>query len=243
MVLTPVTEKIFALMRSKKDFAKLSSEALEELASVAVYQQNKPGQEVWSAGDPCDYCVYVLDGLLEINRSSGTESDTVLGIFGPSDMIGISAILNKTNYPGSAKSLSESKIVKLYMRGLLSDKKLNTVNQEINAWLREMLIKHEQILRDKIDILSAGTVDDKLFELLKHLIRRFGAAEGPLGYRVSIALTKSKAAKLVGIRSETAIRLINDWQKKKMIEWNDHGILVHNIQLIERYVIQKHSED
>lgn len=242
MALTPVTEKIFEILKTRKEFSMLSSEALRELAAVAVYQHYKAGQELWASGDPGDFCVYMMEGLFEISRSSGTESETCVGIFGPSDTIGISAILNKTNYPGTARALNESRVLKFYMRSLLSDKKASAVHSEISIWLREMLLKHEQILRDKIDILTAGTVEDRLFELLKHFVRRFGIIQGSFKYIIPISITKSKAAKLIGIRSETAIRLINDWQRKKLIEWTDDKITLHNLQLIERYVIQQHAK-
>lgn len=242
MTLTPAAENIFKRLRPRKSFSKLSNEALMELCKVAVLDQGKNGSVVWNVGEPCDYCVYITGGLLEIQRASGTESETVVGIFGPSDMIGISAILKKTNYPGTARSLGESQVVKFYLRSLFSDQKGSPLAQELNAWLREMLIRHEQVLRDKIDILSAGSVDDRMYEFLKHLVRRFGKIEGSFKYSVPIELTKSKAAKMIGIRSETAIRLINHWQRSKLIDWKEREIIVHNTQMIERYVMQKHAQ-
>jgi hypothetical protein len=54
-------------------------------------------------------------------------------------------------------------------------------------------------------------------------------------------MTKSKAARLMGLRTETTIRLINDWQKRGLIKWNKDQITLQDLELIERFIIKKKS--
>jgi CRP-like cAMP-binding protein len=97
-----------------------------------------------------------------------------------------------------------------------------------------MVLHHEQVLRDKIDMLNAGSVENRVFELLNHLIRRFGKQESHLQHFIPIRLTRAQIGKLVDVRVETIIRLISRWQKQKLIVWKETGILIENLPLLEK---------
>lgn len=238
----PAAKEILERITPMKQFSQLSPETLTSLANCGVQAKYKPNQFLWNIGDSGDCCIFIMSGLIEITRPSGTEEETTMGIFGEHDTIGLSAILQRSSYPGNAKALDHSTAIKFYLKPLLSEKESKKISAEISQWLREMMLIHEQILREKIDILSAGTIDDRFLELIKHLVRRFGKIKNGCKYEIKIKLSKSKAAKLMGIRNETAIRLINDWQKRSLINWGEGSITVHDLDLVERYIIQKHSK-
>jgi CRP-like cAMP-binding protein len=156
-----------------------------------------------------------------------------MGIFGPSDVIGISATIKKATYPGNAKSISKnSEIIKLYLRPLLEAKK--PYNNEIQIWIREILLQHEQILRDKIDLTNSGKTENKLFVLLNQLIQRFGKIESQFCYFIPIHLTRSQIGKLTGSRVETIIRLMSRWKKQNLITLNADGIRIENLPQLEK---------
>lgn len=104
----------------------------------------------------------------------------------------------------------------------------------IISGLREMLLNHEQILRDKIDIINAPSVDCRIFELLKHLIRRFAQHESQIRHYIPLRLTRQQMGRLIDVRVETIIRTINRWKKMNLVQWTKEGILIENLTLLEK---------
>lgn len=214
--------------------SRLSSEARALIASVAVKRKLLAEDYLWQMGDPGEFIGIIVSGLVEITRySSSGDEEMTMGIFGPSDVIGLSAVMKKTPYPGNAKSLvKETEVIKLYLRPLLQTKSPHIT--EIHTWIREMFLLHEQVLRDKIDILNAGAVENRVFELITHLIRRFGRHESHLRHYIPIRLTRAQAAKMTDVRAETIIRLISRWQKQHLLSWTQDGILIENLPMLEK---------
>lgn len=211
----------------------LSGEALNALAAASVKRTYAARETIWKIGDPGEFIAIITSGSVEITRHAGSDEEMTVGVFGPSDVIGISAVIQKKNYPGNAKILtSGTGIIKCYIRPILNEKKEFT--PEIQTWVREMLLLHEQILRDKIDIMNAGSAELRVFELLKHLVRRFGRHETPVKHFVPIHLTRAQIGNLVHIRTETIIRLISRWKKEKLIDWSADGIKIENMTLLEK---------
>lgn len=223
-------------LRNLRCTSALSIEAQKSLASVAVKRKYKVNEYIWEIGDPGEFIAIILSGLVEISRHSGKDEEMTVGLFGSCDAIGISAVMNKSAYPGSAKSLSKDcDVIKLYLRPILNES--NPHAHELQVWVREMMLLHEQVLRDKIDILNAGNIESRVYELLKHLIRRFGV-HGPDSRRISIPLriTRAQAAKLTNVRVETMIRMVSKWQRQKLIHWTQEGIVIENLSLLEKSI-------
>jgi len=224
---------VIADLKGLRCTAGLSSEAQMQLASVAVKRKFSSNEYIWEMGDPGEFIAIIVSGLVEISRYTSADEEMTMGVFGPSDVIGLSAVMKKTAYPGSAKSLIKgSELIKLYFRPVLQGKGAQIA--ELQTWIREMVLHHEQVLRDKIDMLNAGSVENRVFELLNHFIRRFGKQESHLQYFIPIRLTRAQIGKLIDVRVETIIRLISRWQKQNLITWKETGILIENLPLLEK---------
>lgn len=234
-------KEIYTLLSEKKKFSSLSTKSLKILASHAIQTKLAPHQTIWKFGDSGLFFVLICSGLVEVTRPCGIEDETCMGIFGPDDIIGLSALLKNTPFPGTAKTLLPTEVIKFYIHPSLEGIADPELNPELSLWYRENLLRHEQILREKIDILTAGTAEERLFEFIKHFLRRFGTNKVGAKFEIRIQMTKSKAARLMGLRTETTIRLINDWQKRGLIKWNKDQITLQDLELIERFIIKKKS--
>lgn len=230
-------KEVIADLKRLRCTAGLSLEAQILLASVAVKRKYTANEFVWEMGEPGEFIAIVVSGLVEVCRYTSAEEEMTMGVFGASDIIGISAVMKKNVYPGSAKSLvKDSELIKLYLRPVFQGK--GPQIPELQTWIREMVLHHEQVLRDKIDMLNAGSVESRVFELINHLIRRFGEQESHLQHFIPIKLTRAQIGKLVDVRVETIIRLFSRWQKQKLIILKDTGILIENLPLLEKSLVR-----
>ncbi len=227
------SKEVLKELRTLKCAGGLSVETLSLLASVGSKRVFKANTFIWEMGDSSEFVAVVVNGLVEVRRFSDRSEDMIMGFFGTSDVIGLSAVLNGTPYPGSAKVIStEAVVLKLYLRPILKMKDPRAL--ELHTWAREMYLQHEQTLRDKIDILNAGRVEDRVYEFLSHLMRRFGMYNSKVHCQIPLSLTRQQVATMVNSRVETIIRLINKWQKEGLITWKKSEIIIENIVLLER---------
>jgi len=218
-------------LRRLKCGRNLSNTALRVIADVSIRKKIALGKNLWSMGDPGEFVAILLGGAIEVSKININGSETCMGIFGPSDAVGVSAVMKKTQYPGTAKSISKNtEVLKLYLRSVLQEKN-HPAYEEISTWLRELLLSHEQILRDKIDILSAGRVERRAIELLSQLASRFGQKVGK-SYFIPILISKTQISRLVEVRVETIIRLLSGWSKLGLIEFQKNGIFIQDLEQI-----------
>lgn len=226
---------LFGLLKDKKCCRGLSDEALKLMAEVSSIKKVKKNDYLWQSDDPGEYAALILSGIFEISQTVGRRNETCMGLFSSCDVIGLSAIYKKINYPGHCRALTSGcEVIKLYLRPLVNKTK-DAASEEVSYWIRDNLLHHEQIVRDKVDFLCAGSIEERVFEAIDHLSRRFGQ---PI-YRdiiyVPLKITRNQIARMVDSRVETVIRTINLWQKKDYIQWDQEGIKVKLVAL-EKYI-------
>lgn len=215
----------------------LSVAALRVIADISIRKKIPLGKNLWSMGDPGDFVGILLSGAIEINKINVNGNETCMGIFGPSDAMGISAVIKRAQYPATAKSISKNtEVLKLYLRSIMQEK-AHPAYEEISTWLRELLLSHEQTLRDKIDILSAGRVESRVIELLTQLSSRFGQKnasgdrrDGKNSFFIPLVISKTLISRLVEVRVETIIRLLSSWSKLGLIEFQKNGVFIPDLE-------------
>lgn len=225
---------VIADLKSLSSTHTLSNEAIQILASVATRRKFVQGDAIWETGDPCDYFAIIVTGLVEGSRTTATKNpnETTLAIFGPGDVIGLPAVIRKTTYPGNARAFSKSiEVIKFFMRPILQSDAHGIT--DIHAWIRQMLLVHDQLLLDKIDILNAGSADSRIYVLLNQLLRRFGNTDALGKSFIPLRFTRAECGRMIGIRVETVIRIIGAWQKKKLLQWSSKGILIECMDDLE----------
>jgi CRP-like cAMP-binding protein len=226
---------LLGMLKETKCCRNMSDESLKMIAEVASIKKIKKGDYLWRSDDPGEFAALIISGVFEISRTVGRRNETCVGIFSNCDLIGLSAIYKKINYPGHCKALTNGcEVIKLYLRPLVNKSK-DPAAEEVSYWIRDKLLLHEQIVHDKVDLICAGSIEERVFEAIDQLGRRFGHPIYRDIINIPIQLTRNQIARMVDSRVETVIRTINQWQKKDYIEWTQEGIKVKLVAL-EKYL-------
>lgn len=220
-------------------FQGLSKSSLDFLSQHGAIRVCKKEDQLWGEGDPALFFAVILRGNVNIIRSTQEGLEKITGIFGPGDMIGISAFIRRAAFPAVARVVAtDSQIVKFYLK-LESLDHNDPLFVELNYWLREMLLLHEKILFEKIDVMSSKNLDAKLFKLLSHLLARFGIKSGGSKEFIPMYLSKTQLAGYVEARVESTIRTLNEWEKNGWIKMTQEGVHIPNIKDIESHIRSK----
>ena len=223
------------LIKSSRSFDGLSDANKKYLFDHSSHHNYKKGASLWLKSDPGEFCAFIVDGLIEISNPNLSGDDHIFGIFGPGDIIGLSAILKRSPYPASAIVGSKHcSVIKLFIRSIEHDL-AESDRANMHAWQRERLLSHEQILREKIMILSAGSLHTRLIEFFEHLRLRFSKnqIERAQSIHIPLSLTKTQIAKVIEARVETVIRILNRWEKAGYIKFDSGSISISKIEKLK----------
>lgn len=205
-------------------FRLASDEATSRLAAAATESQHIEDDILWRVGDVTRSLTIIRRGLVQIVKPAHVGPAATLGLFGPRECPGLVAVLGPGRYPAEAIAISHCvDLVHLppdLVRALLQREP--AVAEAAN----QSLVAASQMLLAKIDVLTAGEVPQRLATLFLHLTERFGDNFAHGEVRIPVALSRGVLARLVGVRSETVIRVMTRWERDGLLHTESDGFTI-----------------
>jgi CRP-like cAMP-binding protein len=209
-------------LKASRLFGSLDAALVERLAGVAHRRTLSRGERLWSAGDKASHFFVIASGLMKIVRA-GQDGD-ILAILGPRESIGDVAVQMRGSYPADAVAATDS----VQVIGVRADVVLSLGDDPAVAKaLRNALLVHTQVLQEKIEILSAGSVSRRLAALFHQLADRFGDECEDGSVTVPVALSRGELAHIVSATVETTIRIVSAWQKAGLLVTTQNGFMLY----------------
>lgn len=202
-------------LQTSAPFSSASDALLDALAAEASVAKVRAGGAVWREGDAATAFTVIQHGLVAIRRAAAGGEDTLLGIFGPREAIGLSAVLERGVYPADAVALSEDvEVIRVRAAPVLEALPHDSA---LAMGVNDALLAHTRALRSKIDVMSAGPVPRRLAALFLHLADRFGDEDETGGLLVPVGISRTGLARLVGARPETVMRALSTWRRSRLL--------------------------
>lgn len=202
-------------------WAALPPDLQAALQAAARRRELARGQAAWHGGDRALAFTAVEAGLLKVVRTASDGRESIIGLFGPGDSLGDTAVLAAGAYPADAIAASRRAII--WQSPAAPILAAASHNADWASALRQPLLRHSEILMQKIEVASAGAVPHRLAILLLGLAARFGAAEGAARARLPLRLSRGELAALVGARTETTIRILRQWERAGAVAQGAEG--------------------
>jgi CRP/FNR family transcriptional regulator, nitrogen oxide reductase regulator len=222
-----------ATLRPFSLFRDASDDVLAKLCSRAERRVLNEDEPLWRMGDAPSFAHFIVRGLVQVVKRLPNGDEASLGLFGPFECAGILAVLGPGGaYPADAIAASEQVDVIRLPRAALQ-----AAMDEDPALARaanHVIVSHAQMLRAKIDVLTAGEVPKRLATLLLHLGDRFGDESEDGDLMIPVALSRRTLARLVGVREETVIRTMTRWERESLVQTGEHGFLVRDSSALTR---------
>jgi CRP/FNR family transcriptional regulator, cyclic AMP receptor protein len=171
-------------------------------------------QVLFHAGDIGDGCYRVDDGLLKVTLMSPAGSERILAFLGSGALVGELSLLD-----GLPRSASVVAIRPTALSFLKRDafKTFAEKHPELYQYLVTLLAAR---LRETDAVIAAGSFlppKGRLACILIELADDFGQDVGNGRTIIRQKIGQSDLAAMTGIARETAGRIINDWERRKMI--------------------------
>ncbi|MDF3070741.1 MAG: NNR-like transcriptional regulator [Polyangiaceae bacterium] len=211
-------------------FSKVDPAIVRQLGAVAKLATYHRGQELFHAGTLPRALPIVRSGLVKVVRSTCGGHNAICGLFGRSTPLELASLINDTPYPSTTIVASKSLSVVSIPRADLLEALRAAPQLSFN--LLCACDACTNMLHDKIDVLSAGTVHARLATLLIKLYRQFGdEMEGGV-VRVLVPLSRQELADLVATSFETAIRVLTRWERDGVVSTDPDGFTLHDVSAL-----------
>ena len=216
-------ESLARHLRGSRLFGAVPPEVIETAAAHASSRALRAGEELWHEGQQARSFTVIVAGFVEIVRSAPGGAEALMGVFGPRESVGVSAVLEQGLYPANAVALTEVTVVAVEAAPMLA---VMRERPEVGAAMNRALLEHTDALRWKVDVMSAGTVPRRLAALFLHFAERFGDEDAEGRLTIPLALTRQQLAQMVGARTETVIRALSAWTKAGTLETTKDGFVL-----------------
>lgn len=218
-------KEVYHIIHTDPAFRALNEANKLYFAKHASLKIHKKGSQIWKKRSKANACFYLRSGFVEIAQFNKQGEENIQGFCGPGEIIGLPYLLCRSQYEDEATTISKTSQVLLLH---LSAAKLEIIGHDkINflEWQSAQLLKTKQFLREKIHILSAGDLNQRIIELFERLIEKFSTqSRDNSDFFIPFSITKTQMAKIVGARTETVIRILRKWELAGYLELSANGV-------------------
>ncbi|MBM3391997.1 MAG: Crp/Fnr family transcriptional regulator [Betaproteobacteria bacterium] len=217
----PGKEEMARRMQRFELFAPLPAKVLSELVAAAKVQAFRAGEYIWHHNEADSRVMFIEQGFVKAARRNSEGVSRTYGLYGPGDSMGIFAIWAGMKYPTDAVSMNDA------MTAIFIDTdamlKFAEKYPRLAGPLRVEIGHFTEAFIRKIEIVSAGTVPQRLAVLMTQLIDRYGVEKKGSKARLPITLTLEQISEIVGVRLETVARIMSGWKKAGWLTIDSNG--------------------
>jgi CRP/FNR family cyclic AMP-dependent transcriptional regulator len=198
-----------------------------QAAAVALARN----QALFHAGDPCDGCYRVVDGLLKVTAAAPSRRERILAILGPGALVGELSLIDEAPRSASVTAIRESRLSFVTSAAFEAFAKANPqVFRQISAGLARRL-------RDNNAALVATSflsVKGRAARTFLTLADAFGKDVGSGRILIRQKVSQSDLAALAGVARENLSRVLQDWKEGALVSRLAGYYCVENKAALER---------
>ena len=208
-------------------FKRLSPAAVERLVRSAVAHGVPRGATIWRVGEEPQVLSFVKTGLVKLTRPAPRGRTSICGLFGAPTVLGELVLVKGVPYQNTASAATANVSLVSIPRQVV----LACVRSEPDLALNLFCAFEDKFkaLNDKIDVLSAGSVEARLATLILKLYEQFGDELVDGSLRIALPLSRQELADMVSTSFETAIRVLSRWEREGTVSTDSDGFTLGNL--------------
>ena len=216
-------------------FNKLNTYEMEPIIDIANSKHYDAGKMVFMQHEPITDVFFIQEGKVKIYKTDYEGKEQIINVLQKDDMFPHQGFFRKGNYPAHAEILEDAVLVNI---PILSFENFLLTHPEICIKMFKVLggiiVDLQQRLEEKI----MYNVYDQIVLLLLRLARKNGERIAEDTYRITVNLTNSQLANMIGSSRETISRTLTKLKKAKVVKQDLHGFLIIHYSELEETVLQ-----
>jgi CRP/FNR family transcriptional regulator, polysaccharide utilization system transcription regulator len=185
----------------------------------------KKGQVIFKQGSTPHGIYVVYSGKVKLFQLAENGREQIIRMTKPGDVVGYRALLGNEKYTASAETIEESNICFIPRELFFNSMSRNST---ITTHLMNLLSHDLKNAERKITDLAQKPVRERMAEALLFIKETYGYENDKR--TLNVVLKREELANLIGVTTETAIRLLADFKRERLIDLIGKKIKITNIQ-------------
>ncbi len=216
-------------LRARSIVADLPVDRLRDFRACSVIAPYRRRQVIFHEGSPANGLYVVCRGAVKVYQSDRFGRDHILAVAEPGDVLGELPLDPGKPYSVSAEALTDTQLCYLPRERLFHFLRLHPV---VSVRLIAALSKALGVARRKAVTLALKPAEGRLVELLLELAGGRGAGKRQPG--VALSYSRRQIGEMIGVSTETAIRLLAQLKRKGAIDVQSRQISVTDLAMLRR---------
>lgn len=209
-------------------FCKTEHDKIIEINKSKICSSYKKNEFIFKEGAYASGVFCINAGKIKISMIGDEGKEQIIRLVKPGDIIGYKALLSGDKYSASAIAIEDCNVC-FVPRDIFTEilKKDASLSFEMMKILSDELRKAEE----KITHLAQKPVRERMAETILFLKETYGTDTQE---NINVNLSREEIANIVGTATETAIRLLSEFNKENVIELTGKKIKILNVNKLVR---------
>ncbi|MGZ9189979.1 MAG: Crp/Fnr family transcriptional regulator [Nitrospira sp.] len=209
----------------------LSAQDRQQVLGEMTETRYGKGQYIFREGDPTEYFHIVKEGSVKCVKSSLDGKECTLKVLMPGDLFCCDAsAFDGASHPGTAQPMGDVSVLRMKKEAYFKMLRANPdAAMEVIRYLGNRLNEAQE----KAKVLALDSADQRLASLLVSLAERSGVQDSN-GIRLSVRLTRQDMANMVGVTTETAIRIMARFKRDRLVSGTAARLVIRDLSRLKQ---------
>ncbi|NND24715.1 MAG: Crp/Fnr family transcriptional regulator [Flavobacteriaceae bacterium] len=216
------------IVRQFNSLKALTKDELLRVSGCKTVRFIKKGEIIFEEGETLNGVYCVKDGICKLSKLSANGKDQIVKLVLKGDLLGQRSLISEESANLTAMALNDMEVCFIPKKEIIGDLKKNTnFSMEVLKDMANDLKEADNIIVD----MTQKSVKQRLAETLIYIHDSFGITDD--GY-LSIILSREDFASIVGTATESAIRVLSQFKKEKLISTSGKQIRIEDMNALKR---------
>jgi|SRR5689334_342866 len=216
-----------------KIFSGLGSEEMTVIATHARALRKSRGEFIYTPGDRADVVYILKRGRVKLSVLAETGKEIAIDIIQPGEIFGEFALVDESLRSNMTQALDD---VLMWVFSKHDFTKLLTTQPKLALSYIRLVGDRRRRMEKKLSAITSKPVSARICELL-HELSTSSAAVETIGNNHLVPLTHHDVASLIGAARQTTTTVLNDLERRGIIELGRGWIRVKCLKQLQTYAV------
>jgi CRP/FNR family transcriptional regulator len=218
-------------LRTEGFFCGFSPESLALFERVKITNAYSPGSMLFIEGQPASGVYMLCSGRVKLYTCSRNGKVVILHIAKAGELLGLSAVVSKSNYEVSAEVIEPCQVN--YVRDSDFLRLMENNSDIAMSAVRHLCGQYKDAYHQIRSFALSNSVSDKLSNLMLEWCGS-GKLDGPI--EIKMRFTHEEVAEMIGTSRETVTRLLKDFKDRNLITLKGSNLHIHDPKLLSAQI-------
>jgi CRP/FNR family cyclic AMP-dependent transcriptional regulator len=227
----PLSRRI-AFLKQVPLFADLKEKELTALVDDFCLREYGKGEIIFHQGDHSRELYVVVRGKVRVFKTSPVGDETSISIFSTRDIIGEFSTIDDQSRSATAKAMEDCTVLEM-----AQDRFLQRMREmpDLALGMARLLASKVRWTAAYAETIAQFDAAGRLLHILLLYNEQFGEEIEPgKQYVLDLSLNQTGLASLVGARREWINRILRDWHKRGLVEYDAGKVIILDLPAVER---------